>query len=39
MEVKSGLKLASKHYFSIRNNPIKGIKDREHIVLYNFNKL
>jgi hypothetical protein len=39
MEIKSGLKLASKHYSSIRNNLIKGIKDREYIVLYNFNKL
>jgi hypothetical protein len=39
MEVKSGLKLASKYYSSIRNNPIKGIKDREHIILYGFNKL
>jgi hypothetical protein len=39
MKVKGGLELASKHYSSIRNNPIKGIKDREHIVLYDFNKL
>jgi hypothetical protein len=39
MEVKSRLELANKHYSSIRNNPIKGIKDREHIVLYNLNKL
>jgi hypothetical protein len=39
MEVEGGLKLASKHYFSIRNNLIKGIKDREHIVLYNLSKL
>ena len=39
MEVKGGLKLANKHYSSIRNNLIKGIKNREYIVLYNFNKL
>jgi hypothetical protein len=39
MEVKGKLKLASKYYSSIRNNLIKGIKDREHIVLYNFSKL
>ena len=39
MEVKGGLELASKHYSLIRNNLIKGIKDREHIVLYNLNKL
>jgi hypothetical protein len=39
MEVKGGLELVNKHYSLIRNNPIKGIKDREHIVLYNFNKL
>jgi hypothetical protein len=39
MEVESKLKLANKHYSLIRNNPIKGIKDREHIVLYNLNKL
>jgi hypothetical protein len=39
MEVKGKLKLANKHYSSIRNNPIKGIKNREYIVLYNFNKL
>jgi hypothetical protein len=39
MEVESRLELASKHYSSIRNNFIKGIKDREYIVLYNLNKL
>jgi hypothetical protein len=39
MEVESGLELASKHYSSIRNNPIKGIKDREHIVLHDLSKL
>jgi hypothetical protein len=39
MEVKGGLELASKHYSLIRNNPIKGIKNREYIVLYNLNKL
>jgi hypothetical protein len=39
MEVKSKLELSSKYYSLIRNNPIKGIKDREHIVLYNLNKL
>jgi hypothetical protein len=38
MEVESGLKLANKHYSLIKNNLIKGIKDREHIVLY-LNKL
>jgi hypothetical protein len=39
MEVKGGLELVNKHYSLIRNNPIKGIKDREHIVLYNLSKL
>jgi hypothetical protein len=33
MEVKGKLELASKHYSLIRNNLIKGIKDREYIVL------
>jgi hypothetical protein len=39
MEVKGGLELASKYYSLIKNNFIKGIKDREYIVLYNLNKL
>jgi hypothetical protein len=39
MEVKGGLELASKYYSLIRNNFIKGIKNREHIVLNNLNKL
>jgi hypothetical protein len=39
MEVESELKLAGGHYSLIGNNPIKGIGDREHIVLYNLNKL
>jgi hypothetical protein len=39
MEIKGKLELVNKHYSLIRNNSIKGIKNRDYIVLYNLNKL